>query len=428
MIQEQRQMTNPPVNSETGAPSPPARHIARSAFGPGAKLGTIFGIEISLDSSPLLVFGLVLLNLGLGVLPAWHPHWGAGLRWTVAVGAAVLFFGSILLHELSHAVVGGALGAKVSRITLFMFGGMAQLEREPVRASVEFWMAIVGPVTSLAIGLTSTLLGTFLGTHGLTTLPEDPLGVLRAAGPLATLLLWLGPLNVMLAVFNLLPGFPLDGGRVLRAALWWITGDLRRATRYATAVGLGLGWSMIAAGVLIAFGFHVLWFGRGFVQGLWLMLIGWFLSNAARSSYASLVTRQALEQVAVADLMWTHPEVIEPADSVKSLVRQRLLHSDQRVFPVVRDEQMVGAVTLNDVRRLPEAEWDTTTIERVMTPRSELDVLSPSTEASQALRSLSTEGRDEIPVVEGQRLRGMVRRQDLLRWLSLHVDPAQARI
>jgi Zn-dependent protease/CBS domain-containing protein len=421
-------MTNLPVSSETSAPTPAATRVAKSAFGPGLKVGTLFGIEISLDSSLVLVFGLVLLNVGAGVLPAWHPHWGVGLRWTVAVGAALLFFGSILLHELSHAVVGGALGAKVNRITLFMFGGMAQLEREPTRASAEFWMAIVGPVTSLIIGVASTLLGTFLGTRGLTTLPEDPLAILRAAGPLATLLLWLGPLNVMLAVFNLLPGFPLDGGRVLRATLWWIMGDLRRATRYATAVGLALGWAMIGVGVLIAFGFHVLWFGRGFVQGLWLMLIGWFLTNAARSSYASLVTRQALEHVAVADLMWTHPEVIEPEHSVKSLVRQKLLHSDQQVFPVVRDEQLIGAVTLNDVRQLPETEWDTTAIERVMTPRSQLEVLSPSTEASQALRSLSTEGRDEIPVVEGQRLRGMVRRQDLLRWLSLHVDPAQARI
>jgi Zn-dependent protease len=398
---------------------------AQSAFSSGFRVGKLFDVQITLDLSLLLVFGLVLLNLGGGVLPAWHPNWSPQLRWVVATLAALLFFASILLHELSHALVGRALGAQVSGITLFMFGGMAQLEREPERASADFWMAIVGPATSLVLGVAALLLGTWLGGREVATLAEDPAAALQAFGPAATLLVWLGPLNIALALFNLLPGFPLDGGRALRALLWWLLGDLRRATRYAAFLGIALGWSLIVLGVLMAFDFHALFFGRGLVQGLWLMLIGWFLSNGARASYASLVVRQTLEHVPVGELMWTHPEVVAPGDSVKSLVSQKVLHSDQRVFPVVRDQQLLGAVSVQSLRRLSEADWETP-VERVMIPRSQLDLLSPSTDATLALQRLNAENAEEMPVVEGPELRGMVRRQDLLRWLTLHLRPERA--
>jgi Zn-dependent protease len=420
-------MTNSAPTSDDAATMNASKHIARSAFGPGLRLGRLFDVQITLDLSLLLVFGLVLLNLGGGVLLAWHPAWSPQLRWGVAVAAALLFFASILLHELSHALVGRALGVHVSGITLFMFGGMAQLEREPERASAEFWMAIVGPATSITLGVLSTLLGSWLGSRDVAALSEHPMAALRAFGPLATLLIWLGPLNIVLALFNLLPGFPLDGGRALRALLWWLTGDFRRATRYATLLGVALGWSLTAIGVLVAFGFHVLFFGRGLVQGLWLMLIGWFLSNAARSSYAGLVVKQALEHVPVGELMWTHPEVIAPGDSVKSLVQNKVLHSDQRVFPVVWQQQLLGAINVQALSRLSEADWDTTA-ERVMTPRSELELLSPNMDATQALRRINAGDTEEMPVVEGRELRGMVRRQDLLRWLSLHLDPKHASI
>jgi len=263
-------MTNSAPATDDGGALNASKRVAKSAFGLGLHLGKLFGVQVTLDLSLLLVFGLVLLNLGGGLLPAWHPAWSPELRWAVALAAALLFFASILLHELSHALVGRALGTRVSGITLFMFGGMAQLEREPERAAAEFWMAIVGPATSIALGVVATLLGTWLGGREVAALTEHPQAALQAFGPLATLLVWLGPLNIVLGLFNLLPGFPLDGGRALRALLWWLTGDLRRATRYATFLGLALGWSLTALGLFTAFGFHVLFFGRGFVQGLWL--------------------------------------------------------------------------------------------------------------------------------------------------------------
>lgn len=399
--------------------------IAPSILGRGLRLGKLFGFEVMLDFSLLLVFGLVLLNLALGLLPAWHPNWTGGLQWLVAWCAAVLFFASILLHELSHALVARALGTPVSGITLFMFGGVAHLEREPARASTELWIAVVGPLTSLAIGVGSTLLGGWFAARSAAAFAEDPVALMRSLGPVATLLMWLGPLNVMLALFNLLPGFPLDGGHVLRALLWWKTGDLQKATRWAARTGLMFSWLMIAAGLLMAFGVNVPFLGVGVGSGLWMLILGWFLGSAARSSYATVVTRQALEHVPVGDVMWTHPEVVEPTESIRQFVREKVLHSEQQVFPVVEGDRLLGAVTVKRLREVPEAAWDSTSVERVMTPPSELRLASPSTEAAQALELLSTNGAQEIPVVEGERLKGLLRHQDLLRWLSLHVDPVR---
>jgi Zn-dependent protease/CBS domain-containing protein len=396
-----------------------------TVLGPGLRLGKLFGFEINLDFSLILVFGLVLFNLGLGVLPAWHPDWTPGLRWAVAVAAAVLFFASILAHELAHAIVGRALGTPVSGITLFMFGGMAHLEREPSRASSELWMAAVGPLTSLMIGIGATFLGGFLASSA--GAPDDPLLLMREVGPVATLLLWLGPLNIVLALFNMLPGFPLDGGRVLRALWWWKTGDLRRATRVAAMGGLLLAWTMIATGLLMAFGLRVPLLGQGLGSGLWLAVLGWFLSGAARSSYTSLVAKEALEHVAVGELMWTHPEVVDPADSVERVVREKVAHGDQQVFPVLRGGQMLGAVTVRQISEVPYAARAATPVERVMTPSRELDLVSPTTDAARAVTLLGTTEAPELPVVEGLELRGLLRQKDLLRWLSLHADPLHAR-
>jgi Zn-dependent protease len=221
------------------APSSGAQRSAPVRIATGFPLGRPFGIAVTADASLLLIFGLLVINLGAFALPSWHPNWSPLLVWVLAAIAALSFLASVLLHELSHALVGRAFNIEIRGITLFMFGGVAHLEDEPKSPRAEFLMAAAGPLMSLLIGSASTLLGLWIGRDAFARFP-DPKAAQNLLGPLPTLLLWLGPFNVFLAIFNLVPGFPLDGGRVLRAVLWWVTGDLRGATRWATMLGQGL--------------------------------------------------------------------------------------------------------------------------------------------------------------------------------------------
>lgn len=397
-----------------------AREQARERgvlVGSGIRLGRLFGVRVVIDWSLLIIFSLIAGNLGLGLLPAWHPAWGAGQTWVVALFAAALFFASILAHELSHALVAQRFGVRVERITLFIFGGLAQLEGESPSPRAELLVAGVGPLVSLAIGVLAIALGLSLAP---VPLPEDPVALVASLGPVATLLFWLGPLNILLGIFNLIPGFPLDGGRVLRALLWWLTGSLQRATRYAARGGQAFAWLLMATGIAILFGAWLPVIGGGLVQGLWLLLIGWFLNNAARGSYQQLIVRDALKDVPVTDVMSRDIAVIEPRLSLDALVREQLMRRDQRAFPVVEGDRLAGLVTLSDVRRVGREDWPNTPVERVMTPAFRLQTLSPHDDALKALTELGQRSVDQLPVLEGERLVGLVRRGDLMRWLSFH--------
>jgi Zn-dependent protease/CBS domain-containing protein len=384
----------------------------------GIRLGRLAGVEIRVDWSLLIIFALVTYSLGAGVFPDWHPGWGPALTWSVALGAAVLFFASILAHELSHALVARRMGIPVRAITLFLFGGMAHMEGEPPSPKAEFWMAIVGPLTSFAIGFGAVMAGTALAGSALEPFssgqpdPEQLREALAGAGPLPTLLLWLGPINVLLGAFNLVPGFPLDGGRVLRSIIWWATGDLERATRWASGVGRGFAWMLMGLGVLNVF--------HGDLSGgLWLVLIGWFLNNAARASYAQLMTRRALQDVPVRRVMWTAAERVAPDLSLEELVREHLMPGDQVAFPVEADGRLVGLVVFDDVRRVPQSQWAQTTVGQVMTPTEKLITIGPDAGAEQALSELARGDVNQLPVTEGDHLEGMVRRRDLVRWIAL---------
>lgn len=383
----------------------------------GVSLGRWAGIPVTLDWSLLIIFALVLFNLGAGVLPEWHPDWATWLTWSVAFGAAVLFFLSVLLHELSHALVGRVFGIPVSRITLFLFGGMAHTEDEAPSPKAEFWMAIAGPIASLVIGGGALLAG--VGLISLSAAQLDaPVEAMSHVGPVATLLLWLGPINIVLAVFNMIPGFPLDGGRVLRAGIWVATGDLRKATKWASYSGQGFAALMIGYGVFSAL-------TSGF-SGLWLALIGWFLWRAARGSYQQLLVMQALEGARVHDVMRRHLAWVRPELSVAALVGDHLLRSDQRAYPVLGEGgALVGMVTLTDVQRLPEARRSQATVAEIMTPLSELERVDEDAPVSDALQKLGDRDVEQVPVVDRQgTLLGLVRKQDILRWLTLH-DPRQ---
>jgi Zn-dependent protease len=390
--------------------------------GKGFRLARIAGIDVYLDWSLLIIFSLVLLSLGAGAFPAWHPDWNPVVVWATALGTAVLFFASVLVHELSHALVGRGFGIEVPRITLFVFGGMAQMREEPRAWKAELWMALAGPATSLALGVAFTALGWAIGGEGLALFETAPERAASSLSPVATLLLWLGPINIILGLFNLVPGFPLDGGRVLRAAIWGITGDLRRATLFASHAGQFVAWLLIAAGIAMAFGLSVPLFGTGFVSGLWLVLIGWFLNNAAITSYRQMLVRETLDDVPVSKLMKTNVEIVAPETSVQALVDDHLVRSDQRAYPVVDRGRLVGMVCLRDVHKLPRANWGSTAISAVMTPEDRLASVSPDDSSLRAMSTLGERGVNQLPVVDRGRVLGLIRREDILRWLSVYGD------
>lgn len=399
----------------------PAKVAQNSAM--GFKLMRIAGIDVHVDWSLLIVFLLIVNSLALGLFPSWHPDWSGGLAWATAVAAALLFFASVLAHELSHALVGRKRGAVVPRITLFVFGGVAHLEHEPNRWRAELWMAAVGPLTSLVIAVVCVFLAGVLVPEGAAIDLEHPEKALAQLGPGASLLLWLGQVNLMLGIFNLVPAFPLDGGRVLRALLWGATGDMRRATRWASRLGQAFAWLLIALGVLMILGARVPVFGGGAIGGVWLAFIGWFLNNAALMSYRQLLTRDALEGVPVSRLMQTRFESIPPDMTVHALVEEHLLRSGQRAFPVLDGERLRGMVCLSDVTSVSPERRASTRVAEIMTPAERLASVPPSADAYEALALLGQRGLAQIAVIEDGRLRGLLRREDVLGWLALHQGP-----
>ena len=383
----------------------------------GLFLARIAGVEVRADWSLLLIIGLVAMNLGAGAFPIWHPTWSPMLTWTLAIAAALLLVLSIAAHEFGHALVGRRHGIPIRRITLFVFGGMSHMERQPQRPRDEFAMAIVGPIVSLSIGVIATAIGLALADRSIpagASLAEAA----AAIGPIATILLWLGPINLVLGAFNLVPGFPLDGGRVLRAILWAATGDLAKATRWAAGTGQVIALAMIACGFAMAAGAVVPVFGTGVVQGLWLALIGWFLYRAARASTQELMLRTLLGHAHVHDVMRAAVETVTPDLSIGGFARAHVVTSDQLEFPVVQDRALVGMIGVDDLRSVPRERWATTPIAAIMKPAARLDVLHADDELFDVLAVLSA--HDQVPVVDGDRLIGMARRRDVLTWMALH--------
>ncbi|MCL4486968.1 MAG: site-2 protease family protein [Chloroflexi bacterium] len=389
----------------------------------GFRLGKIFGISIYIDWSWLFIFLLVTWNLAIGVFPTLHPAWSAALNWGTAVVAALLFFASVLAHELAHSVVAKARGLPVSRITLFLFGGVSNIEREPTSPSTEFIMAIVGPLTSLVLGIIFLVLGGISVFTAGQFFSGGPLGVLSSLGPISTLLLWLGPINIVLAIFNMVPGFPLDGGRVLRSILWAASHNLRLATRWASWIGQAVAWLLILAGISMVFGVQLPLFGTGLIGGLWLAFIGWFLNNAAVQSYRQVVLEDILEGVPVETLMRSDIASVPPEMPISDLVYTHIMGSEERSFPVVDGEGcLVGIVSLGDVRKVPRDEWGTRTVSQIMTPEEKLAVATPREDAAAALNDLTGDDVRQMPVVQEGRLVGMLRRVDIMRWLQLHSE------
>ena len=386
----------------------------------GIRLMTVFGIEVRLDLSVAIIFGLIVFSLGGGVFPEWHPNWSTATSWSTALLAGILFFASLLAHELSHSLVAQRYGIRVPRITLFLFGGMAEIESEARTPSAEFAIAIAGPLMSLALSVLFSVLATALvDAETLRELLTDLESGMSELSPFATACVWLSSVNLMLAIFNMVPGFPLDGGRVFRALVWRISGDRLLATRYAATAGKWFGWGIMGLGL-----WNLLILKSS--GGLWLMLIGWFLSHLATASYTQTVTQRMLEGLTVADLMRTRFERIAAEVSVARFVEDCLLRSNQVLWPVEAGGQTIGAIAMNDVVALDPAARERIVVADAMTPLSQLKALDPRDNALNASTVLATEGDHPLPVVHRGEIIGLLRGSDVLKWMMLHRDEMSA--
>ena len=365
----------------------------------GFRLGKLFGFEINIDWSWLLIFFLVVYSLAAGYFPTVYPGLGQTANWLMGIIAALLLFASVLVHEISHSLVARSYGTEIKGITLFLFGGVSQTSEEPKRASEEFWMAIAGPVTSFALAVLFYVLG--------------DIGIAyKLPAPVVAVFGYLAFINFLLGVFNLVPGFPLDGGRVLRSIIWGSTGDLNKATRYASICGqivgyalMGIGFANILAGALVG--------------GLWLIFIGWFLTGAARSSYQQLQMRQALSGVPVEQVMTTDVPVIPESTSVRSFVDGQLLRNDYSCYPVTSGENVIGVVGAEEVRAVPSNLWETVTVGEIAHRIDGAYKITKGDDAWNALTKLASENICRLMVVDGDRLQGTVGRESLFRLVQM---------
>ena len=364
------------------------------------KLGRIAGIPVGLHYSWFIIAFLITLSL-VERFQNVAPEWGAIGAWSVALVTSILFFATLLLHELAHSLVAKSRGLRVSAITLFALGGVSQIESEASDAKSEFWIGFVGPLASLIIGLTCLLLARIAGW-----LPGSEPGT-----PVPAVLLWLGYINLGLAGFNMIPGYPLDGGRVLRAAIWWITKNAERATRLAAKIG------QVVAFILILLGLVRFFFGGNF-GGLWLTFIGWFLLDAARSTDLQAQLMEGLRDRRVADLMDRDCATVESHLSLQDFVDEYLLRSGRRCFVVVQNDSLVGLITPNEVKKIPRDEWPQTSVQSVMRPFRQLRTVTPDTPAVQALEMLSRDDINQLPVVSDGHLEGVFSRGQVMRFLQ----------
>jgi Zn-dependent protease/CBS domain-containing protein len=366
-------------------------------------LFTLFGIPIRIDLSWFVIAALVSWSLAGTVFPDALPGLEPGTYWMMGLAAALGLFASIVIHELAHAVVAQRQGLPIRGITLFIFGGVAEMESEPPSPKAEFLVAIAGPLASLALGI--MLIG---GTAAALTFSWP--------APLTEVVKWLGLINVILIVFNMIPAFPLDGGRVLRSALWSWKDNLRWATRVTSQIGSGFGV------LLIGFGLWSALFQGDLIGGLWMVLIGMFLRNAAQLGYRQLVLRRVLEGEPVSRFMQTNPVTVPRSISVAELVESYIYRHHFKLFPVVDGERLVGCVTTRQVKELPREEWDRQTVGALCHQCSPENTVAPDSDAMEALARMSGSGSSRLMVVEGGRLVGIIALKDLLRFLSLKIE------
>lgn len=369
----------------------------------GVRLGKILGFEISIDWSWLFIFFLVVYTLASGYFPSLRHNFDLPTNWILGVAAALLLFASVLVHELSHSVVARRYGMDVRGITLFIFGGVSQTAEEPRSAKEEFWMAIVGPATSFALaGFFGVLEAVGLMTHW-------PMAAVALVGYLAMI-------NFFLGAFNLVPGFPLDGGRVLRSIIWSLSGDVQKATRWASNCGQAFGYLLMAVGFM-----NIVVVGA-LIGGLWLIFIGWFLTGAARSSYEQLVVRQALSGVPVERVMTTDVPQIAAEMTVRQFVDEQLLKHDYSCYPVLKGEEVIGVVGAEEVRTVESRMWDFTPVESIAHRIDGAFKIDADDDVWDALAKLTSPDVCRLMVMEDGHLKGTLGREAIYRLIRTKIS------
>lgn len=371
-------------------------------FGKPIQLFRLAGFPIRLDPSWFIIFLLVIWSLAAFYFPTVSPNLEAATYWWMGITGAVGLFASVVLHELGHALVARRYNLPIRGITLFLFGGVAEMEEEPRSAKAEFLVAVAGPFVTLLIAAI---------TFGLTALAQAvswPVSII-------SVLAYIWTINVVLLVVNLIPAFPLDGGRVLRSALWKAQGNLRKATRISSRVGSGFGLFLIVLGI---FSF----FMGNLIGGIWTALIGLFLRNAAGMSYRQLLMRQALEGEPVNRFMTTDPVSVPSRLSIQELVDRYIYQHAYKLFPVEDNGQLVGCVTVGQIKDLPRNEWDTLTVDSVMDSCSNENTIHAESDAMEALSQMHRTGRSRLLVTYGEKLVGILTLKDLMRFFSTRVE------
>ena len=371
---------------------------------PNIRFGRVLGIEVGLHYSWFLIAFLIVMSL-VAQFSGTHREWGQSVIWAISILTSILFFVTLLAHEMSHALVARSRGLTTRSITLFALGGLASIEKEPADPKTEFWVGIIGPISSAIIGAICLGLAWVIGwAPGHTP-----------ATPWSAMLVWLGYINLLLAAFNMIPGFPLDGGRILRSIVWWSTKDGVKSTRIAARIGQFIALCFIAIGVFRFFA------GDGF-GGLWIAFIGWFLMQAAGATALQNQVSANLKGVRVSDVMTRDCAMVDGHTNLQTFVEEDLLRSGRRCFLVKLNQDVVGLITPHEIKLIERNRWPYTTILDVMRPLDEVHTVSPSTPVVEALERMGREDVNQLPVMLDHHLEGVISRSNVLHFLQTRAE------
>ncbi len=371
-------------------------------FGTKIPLFKLFGFQVNIDPSWFFIFFLISWTLATGEFPRRYAGLAESTYWLMGLTSALGLFASIVLHEFSHSMVARSFGIEMKGITLFIFGGVAEMTEEPPSPKAEFFVAIAGPLASVAIAGISGLVFKFAVAQDWSVVARGIWG-------------YLAVVNIALVIFNLVPAFPLDGGRVFRSILWGARGDLRWATKVTSQSGSFFGMFLIIMGIMALFQGNI-------IGGFWWCIIGLFLRSAASMSYRQLLMKRALEGEPVSRFMNTEPITIDAEATMQELVDNFIYHHHHKLYPVTQDGRLIGCVTTRDVKETPREEWGTTRIRDVVHPRSEENTITRDTDAMEALTSMNQTGNSRLMVADGDRVVGVIALKDLLQFFALKLD------